>query len=156
MMARIVTATEEHIERFLPHLRPIDAAEIRVIGGCSPEHAIRRSVERSEPHAYAALDDEDHVLALFGFGSPSPIGRVGVPWLLGSVRLQEHKRDLLQLSRTILAVMRNGSFDMMVNVVWAENRASIRYLEALGFTVEPEVAIPGSKTAVRPFWWMKG
>lgn len=78
-----------------------------------------------------------------------PIGMVGVaegtllcdkgkPWLLGTIALVEDKRLFIKVSKIVLANLSEG-FRFLENYVSVENKCSIRWLKALGFTIGEEI-----------------
>lgn len=154
-MVQVTGIKDWHVDALLEDLRDIDRREIIALSNRDPERVIRQSVGYGDVHSYTALDASGQVLALFGIGSPSPIGRVGVPWLLGTVRLKEHSRELIQMSRGFLEIAMARDFDYLTNIVWEENHQSIRYLKAVGFTVDLPLKNPRTGEWYRVFH-MKG
>jgi hypothetical protein len=150
-MTTIVQATEEMVEAIIPQLRDTDVAEISALSAYPVAETVRRSYRDGQPEVKVALDDEGEIVALFGVGIVSALGRVGAPWLIGTHRMNEHARELIAVSREYLQEALAADFDVLRNIVWAANRRSIRYLQAVGFTIGPMYVHPYTGAVYRPF-----
>jgi len=130
---RLVSASPEHIPCLAANMREADAVECRAFGR-SPEQALDYSL-RSSLWALTAIDDEP--VAMLGVSPKSMIESVGVPWMLGTEEVYANGRALLSLSRPVFAEMAD-SFDVLENLVAAENERAIRFLRWAGFTMGEE------------------
>ena len=73
-------------------------------------------------------------LCMFGI---TPItSAVGLPWMVGTLDLESHRRFVLESSRPILEAFLDH-WPYLVNWVDARNRKAVRWLAWLGFTVHP-------------------
>lgn len=131
----IRTASPADIEALAPNLRPDDVAEIRAASGLAPDVALRRSFALST-HVWAARHDADGVVALWGVGPLSLSAGRGCPWLLASPVFDRFGRQIVGLSRPLLARMQ-AAYPRLENHVDARNRRAVRWLGWLGFVVEP-------------------
>ena len=84
----------------------------------------------------AAWSPDERLVAIFGVVKLGPIlSPMAAPWLLGTPLLTHHTGDLVRLSRQYVAAWREH-YPLLVNFVDARNTASIRYLKAVGFTLD--------------------
>lgn len=135
-MTIIRTATLEDAQSLAKNLCESDRAELYAAGHDDVEEILAESVELSD-EAMAVVDEEG-VAALFGFALQ---GFMGIPWLLCSDRLRkEHRRLLLTAPRHYLSKW-SEQCSFMGNLVHAENKASIRWLKHLGFTIHPATEV---------------
>jgi hypothetical protein len=130
----IVPATLEHAADLAPRLRAADRQEIEAMSGRDPAEALAHSIGRGLWSEALMIDGQ--VEALGGLGTVSMLFGPGVPWLMGSDRLTERARWFLRESRRQVARMRE-TYGELVNWVDARNTLSVRYLERLGFTIDP-------------------
>jgi hypothetical protein len=115
-------------------LRPADQRELDAAYARPAREIIAESIARSiEP--LAAWDD-DRLVAIFGHAPLGPIlTPMASPWLLGTPLLARHAGVLVRLSRQYVAAWRE-QHPLLVNFVDVRNVASIRYLKAVGFTLD--------------------
>ena len=123
-------AHEGHVAILAPRVREADRREIWAASHRDPEHALAHGLRLSD-RAWAGYGD-GRLACLFGVGPASLLGRVGVPWLIGSDDLVRHQTAFLRRSRPVLATLFDG-YDVLTNFVDARNEASIRWLGWLGF-----------------------
>lgn len=129
---RIVTATAEHCFAVADDLRPDDAEEIRHAVGLwmKPGVALDDQRMRHEGTMAALLDGE--AVAIFGCFLRD--GK-GVPWLIGSRRLDKYPLKLTRAARTVTRRWKEA-YGVLENVVWAESKA-VAWLELVGFALYP-------------------
>jgi hypothetical protein len=124
-----------HLERILATVRPADLAEINAIGlHNSPLAALQQSVAISQ-HSAVALHD-GVPLCVFGVSPVSLLSGVGSPWLIGSVVLEQHTKELVARAPAYIRLMLR-IYPRLENHVHAENRRAVRWLRAAGFTIHP-------------------
>jgi hypothetical protein len=131
----IGTASRADVEALAPNLRPDDIAEIRAASGLAADVGLRRSFALST-HVWAARQDGEGIVAVWGVGPLSLTMGRGCPWLLASPAFDRFGRQIVGLSRPMLARMR-AAYPHLENHVDARNRRAVRWLEWLGFVVEP-------------------
>jgi hypothetical protein len=119
----------------LPLVALVAAMKAR-IGPARPEHiahpdeALRRSAAGSVL-CWSGLVGEEPV-CMFGVGAASVLGRVGVPWLLGTDRLAEIPRAFARLSLDGVGMM-HAAFPTLANWSDARHTTAHGWLRWLGF-----------------------
>lgn len=150
-MAKLITLTRLLTARDIVHvaknMRRSDTNEIWQMGRKSPLVALMQSIKATE-RSWIAKTPDGEPFAIFGTVTPV-LGDVGVPWMLGTDRVEEQRRALVRVTkdycRSTLTL-----FPTLRNYVLDENEASKRYLKCVGFKMgPPEVWYTGA--TVRKF-----
>ena len=128
MKLRFVPLKPEHAA-IIPYLRKEDIHEIFSMTGLTPDLPVVYSIVMSEK-GYAALID-DKPVAVFGVHN-------GLIWLVGTDDIAEYPVTFYKLSRKIFHSLKSG-YDFLENWVHVHNRLSLRWLQWLGFHIEPAV-----------------
>lgn len=125
-------ATEAHAVQLAQYIRKEDADEMRASVGMEPLEGLRMSIRVSS--MAKAIMDGRRVVALFGIAPAGDYEGAASVWLLGG-RLV--KRLPVAFMRVCSAEIRRLSeaWAVLFNMVWAENKQSLRWLRALGFEV---------------------
>ena len=92
---KIVVAQRCDIDVVVEDIRERDAVEVYELSGETVRMAMERSVKESV--WTCALIQKDRAMAVFGLAEAAP--GVGVPWLLGTDRLEAHARTCLPFAR---------------------------------------------------------
>ncbi len=79
---------------------------------------------------------------MMGVSPRSMIEGVGVPWMLGTERVYDHGRDLVRYAPAIVGEM-HATFDVLENLVSADNARAIRFLRHVGFEICAPVSMFG-------------
>jgi len=138
MKVEVVPAHAGHIHHLAVNMRADDRREIWAAGCMLPRESLEMSLERSRI-AWTGLVDGVPV-CMFGVAAEVGILPVGRPWLLGTDDIEKHQRAFLRRNRQKVAEMLS-MYPLLVNYVDARNKASIKWLQWLGFTVD-ENTIP--------------
>lgn len=133
----IVPATLELIEAMEPHVRQADIEELRAAGGNTPGEAMREGLRMSMEAWIGLVDGEP--ICCFGVNAVSLLGRSGVPWMIGTDRIDRHAAGFLRRCRPVVQGW-SESFDLLWNYVDARNTRAIRWLRWLGFEILPAQA----------------
>lgn len=123
-------------------LHPADAAELAAAG----QHigAVLEGVKLTE------LRQGDDLVCAFGV---APGDGFGVPWMLCTELVDKVPRKAMAaVSRQVVDGWKEGHA-LLMNMVHAQNLRAVRFVEWLGFTVEPEPVGPGGE--FRVFWWRR-
>ena len=126
MNLQIVTLRPEHAA-IVPHLRQQDIQEINSSCEWSPKNAVAYSIAHSERGFTAILDGK--ICAVFGVHQ-------GVIWLVGTEDIEKHPVAFYRHSKKIFPFLKAG-YPLLENFVHVNNTLSLRWLQWLGFTIEP-------------------
>lgn len=152
MAVKLYPPVAEDVSEIGCNLRTADRIELERTTGSADFTAIAAECVARSPESYIAVDPAGKAVALFGC---APLGALvsgyGAPWLLGTPRLERQARALMFLSRNYISKWR-GIYPALVNFVDAENELSIKYLSALGFTLDAPVPHGAQGTPFRRFW----
>jgi hypothetical protein len=140
-------ATIKDAYRVAADLRPGDAAEVTGLG-LEPRAALRTSFRHAIFSRVALVDDE--VAAIWGLGG-SMLSDEGVPWLMTTPKAASVPVSFLKVGRDQLSDML-AQRSVLRNVVAAHYAQACRFLEILGFILEPAVPLGPNATPFRPFW----
>jgi len=126
----IFQATAQHAAEMLPHIRQADIDEFYAAALIEPEEVLRRSMAASSVSWAGLVDGE--VVAIFGVCPASMLTGFGVPWLVGTDRLEAVQVTFLRHCRPVLAAMQQ-LYPRLENFVDARNTAAKSWLHWLGF-----------------------
>lgn len=139
MTMQIVPARDGHIAPIAIQMREADRAEVKAMGMTRWE-ALERSFASSAQCWTLLFDDEP--AAMFGVGDLNILARKGSPWLLGTDAIDRNRAPFVRRS-VFWRDQLLERYDILTNVIHAENVASIRWLRWLGFAIgEPFRAGP--------------
>jgi hypothetical protein len=127
-MAYYRTSVEEDCYILAPHMREQDKKEVKASNGLEPLESLILSLKYSE-ECNTAIHDDGSVIGMFGVAD---CGEFGGPWLLGSDRLLEIKKDFIMYSKEWV-VETNKRYPILMNYVHADNTVAKRWLKSLGF-----------------------
>ena len=130
-MVELSPATEADARELAPLLRAPDRAEVLALG-FEPIDGLLQSL-RTSREAWTARSPEG-IVCMAGVSPLSLIGHTGVPWLLGSDLVANHRRAFMVETRRTIARWLT-MFDVLRNVVDARYDAAIRWLAWLGFEI---------------------
>lgn len=115
-------------------VRKADIDEFYASSGQTPEKVLHNGFARS-PEVMAGRVNGD-LVCIFGV---SPLGLYSgkwAPWLVASPSMYRHRKQFIQHSRPVLDAMLKR-YNPLQNWVDARNKAAIRWLDWLGFTIHP-------------------
>lgn len=135
------------VEHVAAHMREMDVKEVRALGD-TPLQGLQRSVKGSI-QVYTALVDGEPA-AIIGTAPLAVIGGVGSPWMLGTDKVRLRRRAVMRLSRAYIHGMRQ-MFPTLLNYVHVDNKASVQWLESLGFEILPPVPYGRNGEMFHPF-----
>lgn len=133
----IVPAEIGHVYELADRLRSKDAAELAA-GGHSPRKSLYRGFRNSIMCKTAFVGTD--IAAMWGLcvgmrPGVSPLGDLGVPWLLTSAAVERVPVSFLKVAKTELALMR-ANRRRLESFVAADYAEAVKLLRLLGFTVE--------------------
>lgn len=137
---QIVTALPDHVASIADRMRQADRDEIAAGSGKTPGEALSFSLDKSTLARTALIDGVPEVM--FGVGDLNVLAGVGAPWLLGTDAVERHYvaflRGSIDWRDQLLA-----RYSVLRNVVDVRNRASLRWLQWLGFTLSEPILLKG-------------
>lgn len=142
------------IEWFAVNLRPQDVAEGHASGYSDLAQGLRMSIERAVFARVALIDGERVAIGGCGEWSQSTLVVNGVPWLVGTPGLTRHGRVLQREARRYIAAMLEH-YPRLINLVHADNRVAIRWLQRMGFVVHAQTVPYGPHDAPFHFFEMR-
>ncbi len=84
----------------------------------------------------------------FMFGSVRHSDSIGIAWLLGTHKIEEHKRDFITTTPLMWKTI-SGDYSYLTNFIPSSNKKYIRWVESSGAKFEDEVEVNG--TMMRQF-----
>lgn len=129
-------ATAHHIADLLPRVRKADHDEFAVSCSGTVENGLRLGLLISQ-QAYAGVT-KGGVVAITGLYKPTLTCNFGVPWMVGSVTLEDRRiqKHFMRASRSVLGKYLADA-GRLENWVDSRNTVAIRWLRQLGFTIHP-------------------
>jgi len=117
-------------------MREMDYLETSITTGISsPLLILEQAVFKSK---YTWVIKPDRVIGVFGVTPHPQTDVVGIPWLIGDVRLNEiPPKTYVRMSKDIIEAF-HRKFEVLANIVMADYTKAIRWLEVIGFTVSRE------------------
>jgi len=119
-------------------MRGIDKLETRLTNGWSPADAIRNSIQLSTKWWIGTIDGVEEMAV--GVAAMPGVSGWGAPWLLSTDKFMHGatSRDFLRRSRMFVDECADG-YDMLFNIISANNHDSIRWLRFAGFEINKDV-----------------
>lgn len=133
----LTAATADDAEQLAEEMREPDRKEVELLSRQSAEVALLHTFRKADHPVTVRRKDNRMLIAMYGFNRLSEIGDAAAPWLLGTDGLYESPKTLVHRSRLVVKSVLRHKYTRLVNIVWAENEASIRYLAAVGFKIGP-------------------
>ncbi len=122
-------AHEGHLESFTPYVRDLDRAEVLALDPSGVEGNIRQSLHNQHASTWTMLED-DQPVAMFGIVPTTDTHTCA--WFLSTGAMEHYPRGFMALSRLWLdrLAQEDGT---LFNLVWDQNKRSLKWLKALGF-----------------------
>lgn len=150
MNVDMIPATIEHAIHIARHARREDVLELWAAGRTDPLSAMRKGMFNSTGRALTGMIAGEPV-CMWGIAEGSLLGNVGVPWMIGSARLDAHAMTFLRRCASQLDQLAAG-YELLSNWIDARNTKAIRWLRWLGFTVEAAEEYGFDRKPFHPFW----
>lgn len=132
--AEILPFLPHEAEEIEPLVRQADRDEITEALGIPMVDALRECATGACKSSKLVVGGE--VVVVFGDTVHSLHGRIGVPWMIGTVNIEKHRREFLQACRPEIDEMLTRH-SVLINYVDARNVTAIRWLRWLGFEFGP-------------------
>lgn len=118
-----------------------DETEVLAAGNRSVMDAIQQAAQHSKACVVAKIGDMP--LVIYGLHKRSVLSTTGVPWMLTTKQSKQYRREFMVYTRQVIDEMLTEC-ELLVNYVHSENKTSIKWLQALGFTIDEPM--PNNKT----------
>lgn len=122
-------ATEADCHELFPRLRQQDRKEIALSSGDDSVAVLLRSWRASD-ECWVAVES-GHPICIYGV---APVDGLGSPWMVATPEVYRHAKRLVRDGRKWVERIQ-ADYPELFNFVYVENRASIAWLHALGFTI---------------------
>jgi len=129
------------------NIRPEDREEVLIASGQAPLPGLLHSVRHFPKSTWAVADPS--LCAMFGVSPYDPDPTIGVPWLLATPQLLQHKRQLFVESPRYVEELGRG-YRLLANFVYERNKKHMRWLEWAGFKLTQRFEEYG--VGKKPFW----
>lgn len=117
-------------------MRESDVAEIKASSGSTPEEALRTGLSHSGGRTNTICLSNGMPVGMYGV-VPTGIPRVGLVWMLASIRINTVSRQFLRESRGAVQELLEG-YDLAFNFTDARNKVHHRWIKWAGFTIFKE------------------
>lgn len=144
-------AREEDVAHIAANMRGEDVAEVWDSHMRLPIDAVVKSYAQSDKAWTGLLDGEPVIM--FGVARPSMLSSSGIPWMLGTDKLVESRRNqliFLRRNKKYVEEMKIG-YNILENFVSMKNKFSVKWLSWLGFTIDEEPVISMTGVEFRRF-----
>lgn len=148
---RIVPATQADLDKLKGRFRQADCDEVYAMSGRDINEAAQEGFRTSEL-CWIGLWDDDPI-SIFGCRRLSILSNDGTPWLLGTDRIREPgiKETFIAANSVYIKTMLE-TFEYLENFVDARNIIAVKWLQRLGFTIEPAEPMGFQKLPFHRFW----
>lgn len=149
MRTRIEPATADHINEISKMVRPHDRDELMAAFGQIPDEAMADGLRYSDALT-GYIDDQP--VCMWGVAPVCLLTGLGAPWMVGTSLLDRFALPFMRECRPqVLELFSN--YARLENYVDVRNVRAIRWLKALGFTVDDEAQPYGIyRLPFRRFW----
>jgi len=127
---------ENVVRHVADHLREADRRECWAYGLDDPMEGLTKSIATSDRTFTGYADSEPCVI--FGVGRLSVLSSTGVPWLMGTDKVDENKIRFLRESMIVRDVLMEG-YGNLRNIIHMENTNSLNWLQWMGFQLAPPI-----------------
>jgi len=136
----VVPARAWHVREIAGRMRQADRDEVFAASGKCPASALSISYRRSSMRMTGLVDGRPEVM--FGVADLNVLAGVGAPWLLGTSAVDENYVAFLRRSVSWRNQL-SARYPVLRNFVDMRNRASVRWLRWLGFSILDPIDING-------------
>lgn len=146
-MITILPAAIEHVYALSERLRDEDRHEIES-AGLDPRRCLRDSFKNALHRRTAFVDGE--IAAMWGLGGEF-VSHVGSPWLLTTKAVERVPVSFVKIGRSELADMLSLR-NRLENYVAASYGRAVRFLNVMGFSIDPPKPFGPRQELFRRFW----
>lgn len=131
----IVAGRPGHADTIVGNLRAADFDELFAATGMDPDDVLLESWRKSDRRW--SIIRRREVIGVFGLIPLTLLGKIGVPWLLGTNALDDIKVSIVKQARGVVDYMLS-LYPVLANFTDVEHYQSHRLLGYLGFRIDLE------------------
>ncbi|HWU70748.1 MAG TPA: hypothetical protein VN017_05280 [Pseudoxanthomonas sp.] len=152
MKATIVPTEPWHITIIAENARQADIDELWCSSRSRPDWCMRRGLNATVKPYTGMVDGKP--VCMFGVSPFSILSGMGAAWMIGSKELNRLsvQKELLRLSRPVVASMRDQFPALLYNFVDQRNTSAIRWLRWLGFQFDDPIPYGVDGLPFLPFY----
>lgn len=148
MTYKIVTTTQDHMEELSHTMRAADVRECWAAYHFAPRDALKHSMYHTQTPRTGLYNNR--VICIWGVGKVSYLSKEGIPWMLTSNLVNVHYREFLRAAPILLNDMKKEAV-VLINMVDARNKISIKWLKWMGFEIHNPVPFGPDGMLFHPF-----
>ena len=127
-MAHYRDSVQEDVYVLAAKMRLADVEEVKASNALTPTEALQQGFDMSKAQS---IIHKGELIGMFGCAHVDEL--IGSPWMLGSDKIPQIKKDLLTQSVEWVKEV-NQQYPLLINYVDARNKVSIRWLNHIGFS----------------------
>lgn len=127
-------ATKADVDELVPNLRSNDVEELLLSCGPKYSEALLTSVDVCEGRAEAAIDPAGNVIAILGCSKFKGKEGTGIPFMVCSDEVNKYPKHVIRDAKERTRKW-NAKYPMLINMVYAGNTKTIKWLEHIGYTI---------------------
>lgn len=143
-MIQVRKVLEEDITALVADIRIADKIEVELATGLSVDESVRLDIKNAYQCAATYIDGD--LVCIFGLYQPSLLSNIMMPWMYGTNKIHQHKKQFWKASKEIIGRMTHHA-EKLENYVHQENKLAIAWLKRGGFTFGDVVKL-GDKEAL--------
>ncbi len=128
--------TSDDLKHIADNMWHEDRRELAAGGNTDILQCLIESVESSKVSVVAKHNGNP--LVIYGLQRFNMLGRKGIPWMLTTVDSKNYRREFMVYTRKVIDEMLTEC-PYLYNYVHTKNKTSIKWLTALGFTIDDPV-----------------
>lgn len=130
------SSIKEDIPRIIEDIRASDVEECEIME-TTPQDSLELGFKSKNCYTGIVNGKPE-----FMFGSVHYSNELGIAWLLGTNKIEEHKDEFIKNTPLIFSLL-EGSFISLTNFIPSSNEKSAKWLEKSGCTIDQEVEMNG-------------
>lgn len=127
-------ATIADVHELVPHLRACDVEELTLSAGPNFTEALVKSIAMAGGEAESAIDPDGNVIAILGCCKVKENDKLGIPFMVCSDAVDKYPKHVIHDAKERTEQW-NKKYPMLINMVYAGNKTTIKWLEHIGYTI---------------------
>ena len=138
----------DHVDELAVTMRAADVRECWAANHYAPMDALKHSLYHTNRPLTGFYNGR--VMCIWGVGKITYLSKEGIPWMLTSNLVNSQYREFLRQGPKLLDEIKKEAV-ILINMVDARNRRSIKWLKWLGFTIHDAVPYGPEGLPFHPF-----